>query len=578
MSGTAFAPTAEQARIIGHAGSAFVAACPGSGKTRVLVERAHRLLADRSSGRGIAFLSFTIAAVSELEQRLRRERLLGTAAFPHFIGTFDGFLWQFLIAPFGIPGCTTRLRMVPDKQQYEIRPFPKAQPLPLECFDRLTGTGIPEALERHRFTGRNIKPYETSARSTRSRLLARGELDFADVRDFALARVREPACSLVLRRALKARFQELVVDEAQDCNPADLEIINWFRAAGIAVKVICDPHQSIYSFRGGVTHELFAFASTFDAGERYSLTGNFRSSEHITKAIVTLRARDTRGVVDDALGPYREEPVPVHILAYPGTSVPSTIGERFNELIGQLGLEARDCPILAATRLSGANALGHPVDSAVKNKDLTCRLAMALSEYHFSFELGGRKEALEGVHKIMVEVEGHTAEKTYHQHIKDANIEPGSWRPRALSLIASLRYDPLRFATAEAWLEEARRVLAPLLPTGGASIKQRLRRNRELGKVFSCAPPSGHAARTIHSVKGMEFSAVCVVLSSTKAKGIVDFLSNGDPASSAEEARKLYVGASRAQRLLAIAAPKSQAKRLLNLIKATGAAVSLAML
>ncbi len=109
-----FTPTGEQARVIDHTGPAFVAACPGSGKTRVLVERARRLLANRSSGRGIAFLSFTIAAVSELEERLRREGLLETPAFPHFIGTFDAFLWQFLIAPFGVSGCAMRPERVND--------------------------------------------------------------------------------------------------------------------------------------------------------------------------------------------------------------------------------------------------------------------------------------------------------------------------------------------------------------------------------------------------------------------------------------------------------------------------------
>ncbi len=66
-----------------------------------MVERARQLLGGRPTGRGIAFLSFTIAAVSELEDRLRREGLVESPAFPHFIGTFDAFLWQFLIAPFG---------------------------------------------------------------------------------------------------------------------------------------------------------------------------------------------------------------------------------------------------------------------------------------------------------------------------------------------------------------------------------------------------------------------------------------------------------------------------------------------
>jgi len=172
-----------------------------------------------------------------------------------------------------------------------------------------------------------------------------------------------------------------------------------------------------------------------------------------------------------------------------------------------------------------------------------------------------------------LELEGHTADKTYHQHIADAGIEPGTWRPRALGLVDALRYDPGRFATADAWHDHARGLLAPLLPTGGRSINQRFRRNADLAKALSWAPPSGHCARTIHSVKGREFPAVCVVMSSRTAKGILDYLMTGAPAASSEEARKIYVGASRAQRLLVIAAPKSQAARLASLFQATGATV-----
>ena len=164
------------------------------------------------------------------------------------------------------------------------------------------------------------------ARRTRARFLERGELDFADAREIALARLRDQVSSRVLARALAARFQELIVDEAQDCNPADLEIINWFRASCITVKVICDPHQSIYGFRGGVTEQLFAFGQTFPEDEQLPMTGNFRSSGHITKAIVALRAPAARATIDEALGEYRDEPTPVHIWAIPATACPPASG------------------------------------------------------------------------------------------------------------------------------------------------------------------------------------------------------------------------------------------------------------
>ncbi len=79
---------------------------------------------------------------------------------------------------------------------------------------------------------------------------------------------------------------------------------------------------------------------------------------------------------------------------------------------------------------------------------------------------------------------------------------------------------------------------------------------------------------TIHSVKGMQFPGVCVVLSTQTSKDIIDYLSTGQPAARAESARKLYVAASRAERLLVIAAPKSQSTRLMEHIEKTGAQVT----
>ncbi len=575
MSLETFAATEEQMRIITHPGPAFIAACPGAGKTRVMVERARKLLGGRPSRRGIAFLSFTIAAVSELEDRLRREGIIDSPSFPHFIGTFDAFLWQFLIAPFGVDGCSSRPRLIPDKDDRPIQPFAAAQALPLECFDRETGTAIPAMLQRHAFRGK-IEAHETAARNTRARFLERGELDFADVRRIALARLRDPACGVVLGPAFAARFQELIVDEAQDCNPVDLEIVTWFRTAGVTVKVICDPNQAIYSFRGGITRELGEFSETFGEDERLPMTGNFRSSRHIAKAVVALRAPNMRAAVDEALGEHREEPVPVHILSYSGRGIPATIGVKFRELTAALDLDARNCPVVSATRRTGASALGHPQDSGVR--DLSYRLAVAVSDFHFSFELNGRKDALAVIHRIVLELAGRMDGKTYHQHLADNQMESESWRPSVLALAQSLRFIRDRFATAEAWHDEARRLLAPLIPVGGPSINQRLRRNADLGKALSAAPPNGHPARTIHSVKGMEFPAICVVMSPATAKGIIDFLAGDGAGDENEEARKIYVGASRAQRLLAIALPRTQAPRLRDLMASMGGEVNLSAL
>jgi superfamily I DNA/RNA helicase len=566
MTRNRFLPTDEQKRAITHEGAAFIAACPGSGKTRVLVERARRLLAKPTPGRGIAFLSFTNAAISELESRMQQEGLLSTPVFPNFIGTFDSFLWTFLVAPFGVPGCSFRLRLISDKDEFKIKPYGGARELPLSCFDRSSGNAIQSRLRQYGFDG-SIAAYERKARLIRSSCFERGELDFADVREVALIRLRDESVAHILFRALGARFIELFVDETQDCNPEDLEIIDCFRQTNIPIKVVCDPHQAIYGFRGGVAEELFTFRETFPEEQRLTICGNFRSNQNITRAISALRRINSHVLIDEALGINREDTTPVHILSYPGRSVPDTVGTKFHELTSAAGLKASECPVVASNRVNCGNALGHP--SGQTGNHLSCRLAKAINNYHLSFEIGGRKKALEEIHKVIVEIQGIASGKTYHQYIVENEIEPNSWRPQVINIAEKLQYGKNCLDTAETWLEKARQILVPLLQEGGQSIKQRLRYVEGLGQALTYIEPTGHCARTIHSVKGMEFPAICVVMSPTKAKGILDYLKTGTPLSSSEEARKIYVGASRAQLLLVIAVPKSQALRLEKLLSTT---------
>lgn len=81
--------------------SADVAACPGSGKTTVLLAKL-KLLADRMpfvNGAGICVLSHTNVAVNEI-----RKRLSGYAgkliSYPNYIGTIQSFVDKFVTMPY----------------------------------------------------------------------------------------------------------------------------------------------------------------------------------------------------------------------------------------------------------------------------------------------------------------------------------------------------------------------------------------------------------------------------------------------------------------------------------------------
>ena len=120
------------------------------------------------------------------------------------------------------------------------------------------------------------------------------------------------------------------------------------------------------------------------------------------------------------------------------------------------------------------------------------------------------------------------------------------------------------------WLKRARDALNSDL-LRDASINQRLRSNAKLGEVLAEVSPTALPARAIHSVKGLEFPAVCVVLTARMAGRVLDVLTSASVvAKSVEEARKIYVGASRAERLLAIATPKSRVTALKAVLEGGG--------
>ena len=81
--------------------STDVAACPGSGKTTVLLAKL-KILADRmpfENGAGICVLSHTNVAVDEIKKRLSgyADKLIG---YPNYIGTIQSFIDRFVTLPY----------------------------------------------------------------------------------------------------------------------------------------------------------------------------------------------------------------------------------------------------------------------------------------------------------------------------------------------------------------------------------------------------------------------------------------------------------------------------------------------
>ena len=93
--------TEDARRVIHCWESNDVAACPGSGKTTVLLAKL-KLLADRmpfANGSGLCVLSHTNVAVDEIKRHLSdyTDKLLG---YPNYIGTIQSFIDCFVVMPY----------------------------------------------------------------------------------------------------------------------------------------------------------------------------------------------------------------------------------------------------------------------------------------------------------------------------------------------------------------------------------------------------------------------------------------------------------------------------------------------
>ncbi len=80
----------------------FLKACPGSGKTEVVgLKTAYEIKRwDKEVG-GIAVLTFTNSAADTMGEKVSQFAGTEKLPYPHFIGTFDGWLHGYIAHPFG---------------------------------------------------------------------------------------------------------------------------------------------------------------------------------------------------------------------------------------------------------------------------------------------------------------------------------------------------------------------------------------------------------------------------------------------------------------------------------------------
>ncbi|PZU68546.1 ATP-dependent helicase [Sphingobium sp.] len=266
-------------------GHCVVLAGPGSGKTRTLVLKLARIMAeDVRAPRGAACITYSQECARELTRRL--ERLGLREASNLFIGTVHGFCLRHLLMPYG------RLADLPAPFPLAVATTRQSDQAMKRVGDRLFGVGHPNKamdLGRHR---RSVLDRTSIAWTSEEELAAWAEgyeaelrriglIDFDDLVVFGQRLVSEHDWVLPL---LQAKFPVLAVDEYQDLGVALHRIVK--RVAfdgGVRLFAVGDPDQSIYGFTGADGALLQELAERDDV-ERVQLQLNYRSASWIVSA------------------------------------------------------------------------------------------------------------------------------------------------------------------------------------------------------------------------------------------------------------------------------------------------------
>lgn len=335
-------PLSEDQRIAAkHPGNMFLLACPGSGKTRTAAARIAHLV---KQGKSVAACSYTNVGVEALRGALSTDH--ATIDTRNFVGTLHGLLLRHVTYPFGhlIHGATPRLLPEDSSRWPTVNLDGPQRRLGLAHF-RMRPDGsmwVPKVPYNVGWTPEQVVAAGTTMAGDLKRNLARdGWVSFDDAIYIALRVLRQYPS---IARAVAARYDEILVDEAQDTSELQIACLHVLARTGAlkSLVIVGDLEQSISSYTGASPKACEALADDLQL-ERLQLSENHRSSQKICDLAAHFC---TRPSPDRAVGPDAAHPIAPELLVYP-KSEPYVAIEHFHKRLTELGEDPRQAAVLA---------------------------------------------------------------------------------------------------------------------------------------------------------------------------------------------------------------------------------------
>jgi DNA helicase-2/ATP-dependent DNA helicase PcrA len=547
----------------------MLTACPGSGKTRVIISKLSRAIdAVRDTPRAVACITYTNAAVHEIEARLRYHIQPGDDRY-FDVGTIHSFCLNHIFRSFCylIRGYKRGFKVLtPDSAEFEEhvtaalaahgRPAPGFTDL--EDFAQLRvsphGQPVGHGIERGDLTPEIAKEFWKRTREA-------GFIDFANIIYYAFELLRRRAEILSY---ISAKFAWILVDEFQDTTDLQVEILSLIASTKrTRFFLVGDPCQSIFRFAGARPDLADEFASRIGARTDLTLSGNFRSSIPIIDHANRLYPRTPAMMAVGAAKNFTETPE-----WQQGASTLDAIMDYFLPALDALGIPYGEAAILAPTWFSllhlgrrlreyGISIVGPGARPYRRNRQFA-----PLAEQVCGYMMEPRPGAIAAIERTLfntiLDITGRASfdifsyggRVTVFRLIYEAQalhgVHPGgiSWLEAAASGFTGILIE-------EGYLSRAEQ---DVFAMSVEEMKADMRNNRvdlenltidDLGIYAN--PEAALKLSTLHNAKGREYQAVAMM---DLHEGRIPFY-QARTAEEFEEAKRLfYVGVTRAKRIL----------------------------
>ncbi|MEX2551922.1 MAG: ATP-dependent DNA helicase UvrD2 [Actinomycetota bacterium] len=353
-------------------GSARIIAPAGSGKTRVLTERARHLLrAWNIPAPAVCLVAFNKRAADEMKQRTSdlpdlQIRTLNSLALAIVSGTgqFGGGRSVDTIDERGVRQVLDTLVTYPRR----LNTDPAAAWIEALSSVRL-GLRSPAAVEAE--FGGDVDGLQEVFEKYRTALRERGVLDF-DEQIYSAIEVL--LTNPEVRRRARRACRVMLVDEFQDLTPAHLLLIRLLSGPGGSVFGVGDDDQTIYGYAGASPDWLINYRHFFPSAGAHALQINYRCPPEVVTAARTLLTHNRRRVEKVMVPAPRRQAADGLLILAGEDPVETTVGAVRDRLSAgvdptQLAVLTRVNNSLAPIQL-GLDELGIPVNHPIDTRFL----------------------------------------------------------------------------------------------------------------------------------------------------------------------------------------------------------------